>query len=87
MGVGVSATSPDGINWSIKDIPVEWALSAVMNAGNKYVAAGAGIYNPSDGLNWTKTYPGEILYPLRSIAWNGLQYVAVGKQMMVLESP
>jgi hypothetical protein len=87
VGGGVSATSPDGINWSTKDIPVEWALSGVITAGNKYVAAGAGIYTSTDGLNWSKTYPSEILYPLRSIAWNGLQYVAVGKQMMVLVSP
>jgi hypothetical protein len=86
VGSGVSGYSNDGINWSYVANPAIGILG-VCYSGKTFVGAGNGIYTSSDGVNWTQAYPDDHLYAIRSVAWSGYQYVAVGKVMSMLVSP
>jgi hypothetical protein len=86
VGSGVSGNSIDGITWSYATHPAIGMLG-VCYSGKTYVAAGNGLFTSNDGLNWTQAYPDDHLYNIRSVAWSGYQYVAVGKVMSVMVSP
>ncbi|HJW17175.1 MAG TPA: hypothetical protein VJ499_08640, partial [Flavisolibacter sp.] len=86
VGSNVSGYSNDGINWSYASNP-NMGLLGVCYSGKTYVAVGNGIFTSSDGMNWTQAYPDDHLYSIRSVAWSGYQYIAVGKVMSMLVSP
>jgi hypothetical protein len=76
VGGSVCAKSPDGINWSTTVAPT---MYQVIFTGKKYVGVGNGVFISNDGIAWTQTKAGNnLLYFLRSIAWSGTGYVAVG---------
>jgi hypothetical protein len=85
-GSGVSGYSNDGINWNYVANPAI-GLFGVCYSGKTFVGAGNGLFTSSDGVNWTQAYPDDHLYNIRSVAWSGYQYVAVGKVMLMLISP
>jgi hypothetical protein len=86
VGSNVSGYSNDGINWSFAS-NANTGLLGVCYSGKTYLAVGNGIFTSADGFNWTQAYPDDHLYSIRSVAWSGYQYVAVGKVMSMLISP
>ena len=75
VGYGITAVSSDGINWSGN--MTNWGSAGIVWSGNRFVASSIiGIMTSSDGINWIQTF--SSLFPLRSITWSGIQYVAVG---------
>jgi len=86
VGSGVSGYSTDGISWNYV-ANSNLGLLGVCYSGKVFVAAGNGLFTSGDGVNWTQAYPDDHLYSIRSVAWSGYQYIAVGKVMSVLVSP
>jgi hypothetical protein len=75
VGYAVTAVSSDGITWTGN--MTNWGSAGVVWSGNRFVASSiGGIMTSTDGVTWTQTFSSP--YPLRSITWSGLQYVAVG---------
>ena len=82
MGSNAVATSPDGVEWTIRTLPATGAWKAVVYGGGGFVAITGG--NPTDvaatstdGITWTaRTLPAEIDWS--SIAYGGGVFVAVG---------
>lgn len=75
VGYGITAVSNDGINWS--GTMTNWGSAGIVWSGNRFVASSiGGIMTSTDGVNWTQTFSSS--YPLRSITWSGIQYIAVG---------
>ena len=80
------AYSSDGINWTAAIAPMTRGYGIVW-AGTQFVAVGYGINTilySSDGINWTPSVNGNSVLSSdgRAIAWNGLQYVAVGSSIV-----
>lgn len=86
VGSGSSGYSTDGITWTYASHPAI-SLYGVCYSGKTYVATGNGLFISNDGLAWALAYPDDHLYTIRSVAWSGYEYVAVGKVMSVLISP
>lgn len=86
-GFGFIARSPDGINWTVTNMPASLLINRLTHTGNIYAGAGNGIYTSPDGLNWNRTYTGDPNYPFRSIAWSGTNYVATGLLYNMAVSP
>jgi hypothetical protein len=62
-GMGISATSQDGITWEsqVHSYPIS-TLSEVKFVEDRFLAAGwFGVFASTDGLNWTDTGAGRIL--------------------------
>jgi hypothetical protein len=75
VGDGFCALSSDLSNWSL--LMTVWGSRSIIWSGNRFVVATyIGIYTSADGTTWTKS--SDFNYSLFSIAWSGLQYVAVG---------
>jgi hypothetical protein len=82
VGFGLTASSPDGISWTMND-HINWGPGGVVWSGNRLMASAMdGFYSSTDGLNWTKTADSN--YPLRSITWSGIEYVSAGFIMPVI---
>ena len=86
-GVGAMAYSYDGIAWTSTTQPSGYAINCIAFNGNLWVAVGSnaaganGISYSYDGINWTVSTSGSAL--LRdgySVAWNGVLWVAGGRQ-------
>jgi hypothetical protein len=86
-GVGGMAYSYDGITWTSTTIPSGYAIHGIAYNGTLWVAVGSnnaganGISYSYDGINWTVSTSGSAL--LRdgySVAWNGVIWVAGGRQ-------
>lgn len=82
-GPSLVVTSPDGINWTPRTLPVEvnFPLQSVAWSGSRLVVGGwnGKMLTSPDGISWTlhsTTLPYEIF---THIVWTGSQFVAVGK--------
>ncbi|HKP97176.1 MAG TPA: hypothetical protein VJ385_15610 [Fibrobacteria bacterium] len=87
-GLGTILTSPDGIDWTIRlggDAgprtyfnSVAWAHGqAVALGGTGWKVADGSVHTSPDGMTWTK-HTLERAPGLRSAAWTGKQWTAVG---------
>lgn len=88
---GIIATSQDGLNWKIKrSASFEASLYEVQKFNNRYMAVGTeispAILTSNDGQQWKSLL--QIDYSdysasreLKSVAWSGTTYVAVGGEL------
>jgi len=78
---GTAATSPDGRQWTSTIMPLS-SVNCVATNGAIYVAGGSGIATSVDGKTWSNYNSTKIT----DIAFNGVQFVAVGQEG-ILTSP
>ena len=74
-----SATSPDGIVWTLGNLPVSNTWTSMAWDGSSFCAVSNGIIavTSSDGLNWTtRTLPHSAEWTITS---NGFSFIAVAK--------
>ena len=90
---GTILTSPDGASW-IPPTTLPWSnnfppqdLSGIITGGKEIVAVGAGgtIITSTDGLNWKAVASGTTLN-FHAIRWNGVQYLVLADDGIVLSS-
>jgi hypothetical protein len=70
----VVLTSPDGIVWTTRSVPVPAStqFTSIAWSGSKYVVAGtAGLLTSTDAVTWS-----DAKVPAVWVAWNGKQFVA-----------
>ncbi len=74
-------TSIDALNWTVRALPVPGALHAATFGAGKFVSAGTvgGILTSIDGVQWVHQ-PAFGDAEIRSLAFGGSQFVAVGKR-------
>lgn len=86
VGWGV-LTSPDGVSWTSRQVPVDWRLEGVTWGGSQFVAFGhsapdgrTNIVTSSDGVTWTeRSIPSSVeCVDVQDVAWSGDRFVAVG---------
>jgi hypothetical protein len=85
----MSATSTDGINWSIPPhITTYEYLFKVIWANDQFIAVGTNgaIITSDKGLHWT-VQDSTVSEDLGGIVWNNSQYVAVGRSGTIIQSP
>lgn len=74
---GQSATSPDGITWTLAGT-LPGVPSCLTYGNGLFVAGGLGfVCTSSNGAVWTK-YTSLALFNAQSIVWNGTKFVMVG---------
>lgn len=88
---GSVITSPSGATWEIR-APLSTAdttenLSGIITGGNESVAVGASgaMISSTDGVNWTTVNSGTALN-FHAIKWNGVQYLVLADDGIVLSS-
>jgi hypothetical protein len=81
------ATSPDGVTWTPRTLPVSTRLNDVFWLGARFVAAGAGgvLLTSDDGTTWTQRASGTT-QALQAVAASPTRWVAVGDGGTVLTS-
>jgi hypothetical protein len=86
VGNGEIATSPDGLNWTLRQGP-EWneVLWDVIWANGRFVAVGSQhsgeyglVLTSFDGINWYRSLVDGIEM-IKGVAWSGRRFVAVGQ--------
>ena len=94
----IFATSPNGINWTLRyaDVGIEPSIkiiNAITYANGLFVAVGTNIQTSPDGLNWTRRYcTTDPIYPLVSstivsiVYGNGL-FIAITGGYRMYTSP
>lgn len=76
VGPGITATSPDGNSWTTR--AVNMVPYGVTWSGRYFMMTGfTGMFRSENGLDWTQVTSGGSNPPF-SIAWSGVNYVAVG---------
>jgi hypothetical protein len=83
-------TSPDGVTWTARTLPVTGTWSQVLYAGGQFVAvnstASTVVLTSPDGTTWTqRTLPTSVA--LRAVAYGNSTYVAVGASGACMTSP
>ena len=79
---GTIYTSTDANTWTMRH-RTNGFLHGVVRSSNKWVAVGDSILTSSDGLDWTNSDPTRSHW-LNDIAWNGIQFVAVGRSEITI---
>jgi hypothetical protein len=82
--------SVDGVTWTRQAIANRFLMSLTWN-GTLFIGVGGAtrqgtILSSADGKGWTHSHV-QVSAPLRSAAWNGERFVAVGVQGEVHTSP
>ncbi len=91
--LGTIVTSPDGINWTVRDAGLSTAkLTGIAYGNNQFVAVGDSgtILTSPDGITWTRGDAGMDGAYLTGIAYGNNEFVAVGRgpfQDEILTSP
>jgi hypothetical protein len=76
--------SPDGLTWSVRDVPKSWRLYGIVWTGSQFVTFGQNITRRAwvpllatspDGETWTER---NVPVTLSDIVWTGSQLVGVG---------
>lgn len=94
----IFATSPNGINWTVRnaDVGIEATtkmISAITYANGLFVAVGTNIQTSPDGLNWTRRYcTTDPIYPLlssniESITYGNGLFIAITNGYRMYSSP
>jgi photosystem II stability/assembly factor-like uncharacterized protein len=81
------ATTPDGITWTPRALPVTTRLNDVFRLGSRFVAMGVGgvLLTSDDGAAWTQRASGTT-QALQAVASSPTRWVAVGDAGTVLTS-
>ena len=85
IGYGITAVSANLSIWAASG--TNWGAAGITWSGNRFVTAGLdGFKVSTNGVEWSTSC--SSIFPLRSIAWSGAQYVAVGFiQPIIMVSP
>jgi hypothetical protein len=90
---GVTAmvfSSADGIAWTRQSIANRFLMNLTWN-GSLFIGVGGAVrqgsvFSSADGKSWTPVRI-QVADPLRSVAWNGKHFVAVGVRGEIFTSP
>ncbi len=79
--------APVGVTWSVAESGTDKGLSAVIWAGDRFIAVGDGgtVLESPDGVTWTALASG-VTDDLRSLTWTGTRLVAVAADGKILTS-
>jgi len=87
VGGAWAASSGDGHEWEIHDVPTVWPLNSVAWGNGIFVAVGdeGALLTSSDGSLWVDQWS-TTSADLERVAWDGRRYVAVGEGGTILGS-
>jgi len=87
VGEAWAASSPDGHEWELRDVPTAWPLNSVAWGNGSFVAVGdeGALLTSGDGSLWTDQWS-TTSADLERVAWDGDRFVAVGEGGTILAS-
>jgi hypothetical protein len=87
VGEAWAASSADGREWEVHDVPTVWPLNSVAWGDGSFVAVGdqGALLTSSDGSLWFDQWS-TTSADLERVAWDGRRYVTVGEGGTILAS-
>lgn len=87
VGDGWAATSLDGHEWEVRDVPTVRPLNSVTWGGGTFVAVGdeGVLLTSADGSVWDEQWS-TTSEDLERVAWDGSRFIAVGADGAILSS-
>ncbi|PWB70964.1 MAG: hypothetical protein C3F15_13180 [Holophagae bacterium] len=87
VGDAWAASSADGHEWEVHDVPTVWPLNSVAWGNGTFVAVGdeGALLTSSDGSLWFDQWS-TTSADLERVAWDGDRFVAVGEDGTILAS-